>query len=86
MTHDPKNKDVLCCYDCGRAYREYAGFADLHIPDEYWDKIAPKPEGGGMLCPSCMVSRATHKGLSNVPAKFTSGPFMTRNPADGGAS
>lgn len=29
------------------------------VPDDVWVKIAPKPNGGGLLCPTCIMDRAS---------------------------
>lgn len=63
---------ALGCYDCGRPY---AKGPDLVIPDKIWNQIAPKPGGGGVLCPNCINDRLEAKGFENVPAIFTSGPM-----------
>jgi len=40
------------CQQCGKNYR-----IDLILPDDIWEKIKPdnKPEGGGLLCGSCIM-------------------------------
>jgi hypothetical protein len=46
---------VSCkCQECGKQYK-----VDIVVPDELWERIKPigKPEGGGMLCGSCIMSR-----------------------------
>lgn len=63
------------CYDCGLAYGE-PGFADLVVPHDIWAKISPTGDENGLLCPTCMVRAAEKAGLSNVRAKFRSGPFF----------
>jgi Lar family restriction alleviation protein len=65
---------VLRCYDCGRPYVKGP---DLVVPDAEWAKIAPKPDGGGVLCPNCMIDRFEAIGAKNVRAVFTSGPFAS---------
>ena len=42
------------CQGCGKQYK-----VDIVVPDELWEKIKPKgkPEGGGMLCGSCIMDR-----------------------------
>lgn len=39
------------CQECGLYYG-----TDIVIPDELWEEIKPvgKPEGAGLLCPSCI--------------------------------
>jgi hypothetical protein len=63
------------CYDCARPYGD-GGFPDLVVPDDVWAAISPTGDSGGLLCPSCMCFRAAALGLTNVPARFTSGPFV----------
>lgn len=65
----------VACYDCGRPYGDEHGFPDLVLPDEVWKRISPKEDGGGLLCPSCICKRLYDAGLSNVEARFTSGPI-----------
>lgn len=67
------------CADCRRAYGDASGFPDLVVPHDAWERIMPGRQGGGILCPSCMCKRAHDVGLSDVPAKFTSGPFAARH-------
>lgn len=52
-----------CCYDCRIKYSE---FPDIHVPDELWVKITPRPFNnghGGLLCPTCIANRLNHIGL-----------------------
>lgn len=48
------------CHHCGSEFS-----MDLVAPDDLWEKIKPegKPEGAGLLCPTCIVKRveALHK-------------------------
>lgn len=46
--------DGTLCENCGRTY-----FFNLIIPHHLWEKVKPlgKPQGGGMLCPQCIVSK-----------------------------
>jgi hypothetical protein len=38
------------CHDCGKAYE-----FDMLVPDDVWEQIKPgKPEGSGLLCPTCI--------------------------------
>lgn len=69
-----------CCIDCGRKYGDEYGFPDLVVPDDVWVKISPTGHEGGLLCPSCMCRRAHDAGLSNIAARFTSGPFASYAP------
>lgn len=62
------------CYDCGIPYSD-DGFCDLVVPHDVWAKISPTGDENGLLCPTCMVRRATRLGLENVHAVFRSGPF-----------
>lgn len=66
------------CYDCGRRYGDEYGFPDLVVPNDVWAKISPRGDEGGLLCPSCMCRRASALGITAVPARFTSGPFVER--------
>lgn len=69
------------CYDCSRRYGDEYGFPDLVVPNEVWAAISPYSDEGGLLCPSCMVRRAWHAGLRDVPARFMSGPFCVDHSA-----
>lgn len=63
------------CYDCGLLYSGDA-WADVVVPDGYWEMINPTHhEGGGLLCFNCMNRRFAALGLSNVPFQIASGPF-----------
>jgi hypothetical protein len=50
---DPHGVD---CYDCGR---EYPFGLDMTFPFEQWKMVSPTGDDGGILCPSCMVDRAS---------------------------
>lgn len=68
---------VIRCFDCGRQYGDEHGFPDLVVAHEVWNTaISPTGYEGGLLCPSCMCKRAYEAGLTGVPARFTSGPFV----------
>lgn len=47
------------CQGCGDKYS-----VDLIVPDELWEKIklSSKPEGAGLLCGSCIMSRIEELG------------------------
>lgn len=64
----------LCCHDCGQRYDTWP---DLLVSDENWKKIAPRKNGGGVLCPNCMHRRFEALGVpsGSVPTWFASGPF-----------
>jgi hypothetical protein len=85
LPEPPKGADALAdalaarCYDCALPYSD-DGFADLVVAHEAWAKISPTGHEGGLLCPTCMVRRATKAGLSNVRAIFRSGPFASEAP------
>lgn len=63
---------MSACFDCGRPY---AKGPDLVIPNDAWAEISPTGDGGGFLCPNCTNDRLESAGLTNVPARFTSGPM-----------
>ena len=65
------------CLDCGRRYGDEYGFPDLLIPNWAWNVILPGSEGGGLLCPCCIIRRLCDVDLSDVPFAFTSGPLRT---------
>ena len=64
------------CHDCARPYEHESGFADLLLPNEVWSKISPDGDGGGLLCPCCIIARLTRAGYTDVDARFVSGPFL----------
>jgi hypothetical protein len=74
------------CSDCGR---RYSLGPDLVVSDEDWLRIAPKVDGGGVLCPNCMNDRfaklqdGPHEA-GNIRAVFTSGPFSMSQPTPTG--
>lgn len=72
----------LRCSGCGRPY---ARGPDLVIPDAAWLKIAPRPDGGGVLCPNCIHDRLVAAGVGNgeAPGRFTSGPLSFDEPTEG---
>ncbi len=50
--------DPCVCHICQKAY-----VTDLLVPDDVWDKIKPDnfPDGGGLLCPTCIIDRAADR-------------------------
>lgn len=66
--------ELLCDGGCGRPYLKGP---DLVVSNEDWLKIAPRPDGGGVLCPNCMNDAFERLGVApgSIKAKFTSGPF-----------
>lgn len=60
---------------CAGCDLPYGRFPDLIIPDHIWEQIAPRPDGGGVLCPTCLCARLTDAGLKCEGA-FTSGPIQ----------
>lgn len=76
-TPAPTPEPLKCHGGCGLEYGS-PFWADLVIPDEAWARIAPKPNGGGVLCANCMVRRSAEEGVE-CEARFTSGPFSPRS-------
>ena len=70
----PSDACRVACHDCGRGYGDEHGFPDLVVPNDVWQRIAPKQDGSGMLCPSCLCRRAEIAGVQSR-AEFRSGPF-----------
>lgn len=64
------------CYECLRPYGNEHGFPDLVIPDWAWQKISPKGNEGGLLCPSCICKRLHDAGIKCEGA-FMSGPITS---------
>lgn len=67
------------CYSCGRPYTDL-GFPDLIVPDAVWDRISPTGDGGGLLCPACIIAACTEQAdtLGPFSATFESGPLVTQ--------
>lgn len=63
------------CLDCGLSYSD-PRFADLVVSPGTWQRICPE---GGLLCPCCLIARATKLGIENETAVFRSGPFATED-------
>ena len=57
--------------DCREPYSS-ARFPDLVIDDAAWKAIAPDD---GLLCPCCINARLERAGLTDVHARFRSGPM-----------
>ena len=45
-----------CCMDCEKPYKEFG--LDIILPDWQWEAI--NPSGDGILCGSCIASRASN--------------------------
>jgi hypothetical protein len=60
----------LGCYDCGLKYGGES-WVETYIPESIWKQISPHPDGGGILCVSCIARRLRQKGIQNVPVWFT---------------
>ena len=55
IKQDPLEGRVgACCFDCLRAY---GTFPDLIVSNDLWNIISPTGDEGGILCPSCLLSR-----------------------------
>ena len=56
----PGEADGCTCQGCGLRYR-----GDLLVSDVVWEKIKPegKPDGAGLLCPSCIMRRIVERGI-----------------------
>lgn len=52
-------EQVVGCYRCDYPYEKWCG--DLNISDELWNEISPKPDGGGLLCPNCIMAELSEK-------------------------
>jgi hypothetical protein len=63
------------CYDCGLAYGEAFGFADLMVPNAVWAEICG-PGFDGALCPNCLGRRCVAAGIQ-TEARWMSGPFSS---------
>lgn len=68
--------DRLGCIDCGEQYGS-PRFPDLVIDNMAFAAIAPNPPDGGLICPNCINARLTAAGITNVQARFTSGPMAS---------
>lgn len=65
----------LSCDDCHLPYGD-PGWCDAVLADDVWAMIAPRGNGGGVLCINCMARRISGAGLKDVPLLLTSGPFV----------
>jgi hypothetical protein len=56
---DPRELGCLC-QECGQRFR-----GNLLVPNSVWEQIKPEgaPEGGGLLCPNCIMNRALDMGI-----------------------
>lgn len=71
------------CFQCGRRYGDEYGFPDLMIGDKAWEQIMPeRPEGGGLLCPSCICYRLHEAGIKTI-GYFASGPIRSVKAPEG---
>lgn len=66
------------CNDCLRQYGDEHGFPDLVIPNAIWERISPKGNEGGLLCPSCICKRLHAAGI-RCEGAFMSGPIVSVN-------
>lgn len=67
--------DQVGCHDCGCAY-DAPEWVEAVVPHETWDKISPTGGHAGLLCVTCMAKRAAKLGLTDIPTKVWSGPFV----------
>ena len=64
------------CEDCGLEYP----FPDYVLPDEIWKRIAPQPDGNGLLCPTCIAKRLDAIGLWYQEGYFKPDGYSAFNP------
>lgn len=80
FTEDERRTEILAgravCHDCLRRYGHEHGFPDLLIPDWAWERISPKGNEGGLLCPSCICKRLHDVGI-RCEGAFMSGPIIS---------
>lgn len=48
---------TVACEDCQKPYALFG--LDTTLPDDQWEKLMPGRVGGGILCASCIVTRAS---------------------------
>jgi hypothetical protein len=70
---------MASCYDCKRPYGDKHGFPDLLIAHWAWERISPKGDESGLLCPSCICKRLYDAGIKCEGA-FMSGPVISVSP------
>lgn len=84
--HPEEHGSGLACEDCGVLYAS-PSWVEAVIPNELWNKISPRGNGGGILCINCIAARCVARGLSGVPVMLTAGPLSQipcRGRLDGG--
>lgn len=57
-----ESKPEARCGDCGMDYGDFP--LDVHIPNVYWNEIAPSDDGGGLLCPNCICKALAKLGAT----------------------
>lgn len=55
ITKEHDEPPLYCHGGCGKEYSEFP--LDVVLPDELWRKIAPQPDGHGILCADCILTR-----------------------------
>lgn len=80
LRHPGFDQAVGGCWNCGRPWGP--GWVDCWIPDEYWQRIAPNPNGqvdySGYLCVHCVVLRLELIGASDVPVAVSGRPIKAQ--------
>lgn len=65
------------CEDCGA---EYGTFPDYILQDDVWKRIAPREDGNGILCPTCIAKRLDKIGLWYQDGYYTHKGWSAFNP------
>lgn len=55
---------IAKCFDCELSYEDF--ICDFVIQNKLWKVISPTHDGGGLLCPNCIIIRLTGLGLTSV--------------------
>lgn len=60
-------EDRAKCFDCGLPYGG-DNWVDMVLPNEQWNEIFP--EHNGLLCPNCIMKRASKLNTIRIDAKL----------------
>lgn len=59
----------LRCFGCDKPYQDFP--LDVVVPDDQWEAISGRSDGGGILCAACIVERGSKlPGVSVAKLRF----------------